>query len=391
MSTSLVNTLRPIELNINQIFLDPNNPRFLSPDWEYISEENITSDYIQQKTLDMMVTSYGIYKLAANIRINGFLRMDRIVVRKILMQHSVKSNSDTQPQADQYVVLEGNRRISAIKVIHEELKTNSTIDAEILNSITELECLEYVGSNNEAAWIFQGLRHISGIADWPPFNKAKLLVDQMESESLNLTQVGERFGISPFAAGQWMRGYKAYEQASSESDFTYELDMNIYPYFQEIFGRSSVGVREWLEWDETTMEFKNKLNLNEFIGWLYPKDEDNTDAFGQWDKRHLDGRDDLRTISYLIKQAPKQFDEFRRELKLENAYAKALATKHDEAINDTTDQTFAAIEKCILALDNVPAKALRHPDIKANLVVKCKNVISVMRELIPEVFEDGAE
>ena len=389
MSTSLVNTLRPIELNINQIFLDPNNPRFLSPDWDYISEDNITSDYIQQKTLDMMVTSYGVDKLAANIRINGFLKMDRIVVRKISTSNS--SSIGTQSQPDQYVVLEGNRRISAIKVIHEELKTNSTIDAEILNSITELECLEYVGSNNEAAWIFQGLRHISGIADWPPFNKAKLLVDQMDSEGLNLTQVGERFGISPFAAGQWMRGYKAYEQASQESDFTHELDMNIYPYFQEIFGRSSVGVREWLEWDETTMEFKNKLNLNEFIGWLYPKDEDNTDAFGQWDKRHLDGRDDLRTISYLIKQAPKQFDEFRRELKLENAYAKALAAKHEETITDATDQTFTAIEKCIHALDNVPAKALRDVETKANLVTKCKIMIGIMREMIPEAFEDGAE
>jgi hypothetical protein len=396
MSKSLVKTLKPINLNINQIYLDPNNPRFLSPDWEYISEDNITSTFIQEKTLDTMITNYGIDKLAANIRINGFLNMDRIVVKKIVIETpttdtNIEESGTNKVQHDKYVVLEGNRRISAIKIIHKELLTNSTIDSEVLESINELECLEYVGSNSEAAWIFQGLRHISGIADWPPFNKAKLLVDQMDSENLTLTEVGERFGISPFAAGQWMRGYKAYEQASKESDFSQELDMNIYPYFQEIFGRSSIGVRDWLEWDDTDMEFKNKLNLNEFIGWLYPKDEDNMDAFGKWDKRHLDGRDDLRTISYLVKQAPKQFDEFRRELKLENAYAKALAAKHDETISDATELTFTTLEKCIHSLDNVPARALRDAEVKQNLIDTCKKLIKIIKELLPEALEDGAE
>lgn len=379
MSTSLVNSLRPIRLKIGQIFLDPNNPRFLSPDWEYVSEDKITQGFIQQKTLDLMVTSYGIDNLAANIRINGFLQMDRIVVRKL-------SN-----QGENYVVLEGNRRISAIRLIHDELKNNSNIDSEILSSISELECLEYVGQNSAAAWIFQGLRHISGIADWPPFNKAKLLVDQMQTEQLNLTQVGERFGITPFAAGQWMRGYKAFEQAGRDSEFTHELDMRIYPYFQEIFGRSSVGVREWLEWDERSMEFKNKLNLNEFISWLYPKDEENTDAFGNWDRRHLKGRDDLRQISYLIKQAPTQFDEFRRELDLENSYVKAIAAKQAETIRDATDATIEALERCAHVLDNVPAKAIRNSETKGVLIEKCKNLLTIMNSVLPEALQGNVE
>ncbi|CAN5585391.1 hypothetical protein BH11BAC3_BH11BAC3_06770 [soil metagenome] len=386
MSISLVNTLKPIALNIEQLYLDPNNPRFLSPDWEYISEDKITSEFIQHKTLDVMINNYGIDKLAANIRLNGFLKMDRIVVRKIVL---VADKETEKNDIERFVVLEGNRRLAAIKVIHQQLKANSTIDADVLSSINEIECLEYIGSNSEAAWIFQGLRHISGITDWPPFNKAKLLVDQMNSENLTLTQVGERFGISPFAAGQWMRGYKAYEQSSNESDYIQELDMNIYPYLQEIFGRSSIGLRDWLEWDEKEMQFKNKLNLNEFIGWLYPKDSDNTDAFGNWEKRHLDGRDDLRTISYLITQAPKHFDEFRRELKLENAYAKALASKHEDKMLDATEQTFISLTKCIQALNNVPAKAIGNTTTKDALIDKCSELISIINELLPEAIKNG--
>ena len=369
MTKSLVNQLKPITLKIDDIYLDPNNPRFLSPDWEYISEDKITNDFIQEKTKELMRVNYGIDKLASNIRINGFLNMDRIVVQKI------------QSEENKFVVLEGNRRISAVKLIHEQLKINTQIDEDVLSSIKEIECLEYIGTDKEAAWIFQGLRHISGITDWPPFNKAKLLVDQMESEGLTLTQVGDRFGISPYAAGQWMRGYKAYEQASKESDYIQELDMRIYPYFQEVFGKSSIGVREWLEWNETDNEFKNKLNLNEFIGWLYPKEDDESDAFGNWDKRYLSGRDDLRTIAYLIRQAPKQFDEFRRDLDLEKAYAKALALKQEQTDFDATDNTFQSLNQCINALDNVPAKALRNPQTKQELITKCKDLIAIISEL----------
>lgn len=376
MSTSLVNTIHPVSLRIEQIFLDPNNPRFLSPGWEYISEDKITTSSIQDSVLHQMKVNFGIDKLAANIKINGFLKIDRIIVRKIAGEEDV------------YVVLEGNRRVSAIKTIHEQLLTDSRIDESVLDSINVLECLEYIGDDPKAAWIFQGLRHISGITDWPPFNKAKLLVDQMEKEGLNLTQVGERFGISPYSAGQWMRGYMAYQQANAESDYIQELDMRIYPYFQEVFGKSSIGVREWLEWDEKSGEFLNKLNLNEFIGWLYPKEDDESDAFGDWDKRHLNGRDDLRTLSYLYKQAPKQFDEFRRELDLERAYTKALALKQESIVVDVTTKTFEVLKQCINVIDNIPAKILRNPGTKSQLMSECKSLISILQEVIPEVFDD---
>ncbi|WP_157974648.1 hypothetical protein [Lewinella sp. IMCC34183] len=374
MSVSLVETLKPINLSIDKIYLDPNNPRFLDRDWEYISDDNITDESIQDAVKHKMRTNFGIDKLAANIKLNGFLKIDRIIVQRIL-------------DSKEYVVLEGNMRMCAVKLLHEQLETDSRIDENVLSSITDIECLEYIGTDPQAAWIFQGLRHISGITDWPPFNKAKLLVNQMESEDLTLTQVGERFGISPYAAGQWMRGYKAYDQANKESDYIQELDMRSYAYFQEIFGRSSVGIREWLEWDEGTGEFQNRLNLNEFIGWLYPKEDDESDAFGDWEKRHLNTRDDLRQLSYLYQQAPRQFNEFRRDLDLEKAYAKALSLKQEAKNKDATSKTFEALSNCKNALDNVPAKALRNFETKSQLITEIKKLVSVIEEIIPEALE----
>ncbi len=91
----------------------------------------------------------------------------------------------------------------------------------------------------------------------------------MEQEHLGLTAAGKRFGLSAFGAGQWVRGYYAFKQAREESDYVHEVDERAYPYFQELFGRSSSPVREWLGWNEDGYKFKNPLNFNEFVGWLY--------------------------------------------------------------------------------------------------------------------------
>ena len=177
MDQSLVKTITKIETHIDNLFLDPNNPRFVSPEWEYISEDNIMKPAIQDNFTGKLISGFGIEKLASNIKINGFLKIDRVVVKKI---------NGTE---DKYVVLEGNRRICASKMICDFAKTNSELPDDVVDSVTNIECLEYIGTDPKAAWIFQGLRHISGITDWPPFNKAKLLVEQMASDDLTLTQV----------------------------------------------------------------------------------------------------------------------------------------------------------------------------------------------------------
>ena len=379
MDQSLVKSIVQIETHIDNLFLDPNNPRFISPEWNYISDDNIMNSSVQENIKGRLITGFGIEKLASNIRINGFLKIDRVVVKKI-------NNTE-----DKYVVLEGNRRICAAKLIFEQAQTNSELPEDVVDSVTNIECLEYIGTDPKASWIFQGLRHISGITDWPPFNKAKLLVEQMETDDLTLTQVGERFGITAYAAGQWMRGYRAFQQASQDSDFIHELDIKSYPFFQEIFGRSSSGVREWLDWDDNNRVFKNVLNLDEFISWLYPREEEDGDAFGSWDKRHLKVRDDLRTLSYLIKESPDHFEVFRRTKNLENAYANALSAKQKEQISDQTENTLKILNKCIGAIDNLPAKALRNDEIKSKIIAICKKLIQSISDIIPEVIDENEQ
>lgn len=249
------------------------------------------------------------------------------------------------------------------------------VSARVLESLRVIPCLIYTGQEQDASWILQGLRHITGIIDWSSFNKARLLVEQMEKEELSLTDVGKRFGLTPFGAGQWMRGYYAFKQARERSDFIREVNERLYPYLQELFSRSSVKVREWMDWSERDREFKNELNLNEFLGWFYPRpeaepDQANQEALGDWENRFIRRQDDIRQVAFLISEAPESFEQFRRERELEQAYLTAIAKKQQEAASikyDPVNAVFLTLRECTKALENIPLKMIRDPDQKNRL------------------------
>lgn len=376
-TTSLVQDLKPVQLALSSIYLDPNNPRFVGQNWTYISDDEIANDAVQDDTRLRMVRDFGIEKLKMNMEVNGYLPIDRVIVREF-----AKSK---------YVVLEGNRRICAAKLISNYAVDGSPVSEEVLESLKIIPCLQYVGSEQDAAWIFQGLRHITGISDWSAFNKAKLLVEQMEEEGLNLTSVGKRFGLTPYGAGQWVRGYYAFKQARESSDFISEVDEKAYPYFQELFSRSSAAVREWLEWNEDERKFRNVLNFNEFVSWLYPRlanDEDGEDVdgepLGDWDKRHLKSRDDIRQIAFLIREDKKAFESFRYEKDIEKAYSAAMTRKYEKEAREAYDQeeeAFRIIKECTTALDNIPHKLLKNPSSKERLFKALGQLETAIAEL----------
>ena len=100
--------LDPQDIKLEQLYLDPNNPRFQ----EYASDETpdskITEPEVQSNALAKLSKNFGSDKLKENMKANGFLPIDRVVARRI------------DGAEDAYVVLEGNRRIAAAKSVKVE-------------------------------------------------------------------------------------------------------------------------------------------------------------------------------------------------------------------------------------------------------------------------------
>lgn len=357
---ALTNQLSSNSVKLSNLYLDPNNPRFVDANWIPIDDGEISDSEVQERTRRRMVREFSVDKLRMNMEVNGYLPIDRVIVREFADGY--------------YVVLEGNRRICAAKMISALTVDGAAVSSEVLDSLKEIPVLVYTGGDYlNAAWIFQGLRHISGIEDWSAFNKAKLLVEQMEEDNLSLSDVGRRFGLTSHGAGQWVRGYYAFKQAKEESDFVAEVDERSYPYFQELFSRSSAAVRDWLGWNDHDRRFEDLISLNEYVSWLYPRlgdtDDDETEGsgVGDWDRRYLARRDDIRDIAFLLRESPEHFQQFRHSGKLEQAYSQALTKKYEEEAKENSDpvqDVFAAMKLTSKMLDNLPLKVVKDDALK---------------------------
>ncbi|WP_139835198.1 ParB N-terminal domain-containing protein [Aeromonas hydrophila] len=366
--------LSPIDIPLEQIFLDPNNPRFTVADWTYIPSEQWDKPDVQEVAQRRLLADFDVEKLRMSMEVNGFLPIDRVIVKRF--------------SENKYIVLEGNRRICAAKLIGSLAIDGSNVSVAVKDSLSEIPCLQYTGTDEDAAWVFQGLRHISGVVEWSAFNKAKLLVEQMEKDDLTLTEVGKRFGLTSHGAGQWVRGYRAFHQARQSSDYINEVDENSYPYFQELFGRSSAPIREWLEWDESNYEFTNKLNLDEFISWLYPRpnngQEDGLSKKGDFGSRRLARRDDIRQLSVVFVNEKELFEQFRSGIELEACYSQMLTRQYERENKkklDPVSDLYLAIDVCIKCIGNIPYKAMMNQDTKGKIIQSLENLEAAISDV----------
>ena len=83
---------------------------------------------------------------------------------------------------DSYVVVEGNRRLAAVKLLNQQIpppsrRSNSVAqirDEAVEPAPVELPCILY--SSRRDVMRYLGYRHITGIREWDALSKAKYLV-----------------------------------------------------------------------------------------------------------------------------------------------------------------------------------------------------------------------
>lgn len=276
--------LDQMTLPINVLFLDPNNPRFWSEQSQKMAEvpdAKIPDPGHQERALTRIANSHGLDELKASVLRNGFLPLDRIVVREL----------DGAP--GKYVTIEGNRRLAAVKTLRDQIEQGTVsetgITEEYLNDLRSrtdnLEVLVYKGAEKDVAWILQGIRHIGGIRDWMPAQQGKLVADQIDKEGLTLSEAGQRFGLSAQAVGRRYRSYKALQQMREDEEFQSKAENKYYSLFEEAI--RDKHVKAWLEWNDEAKRFQNIDNLKQFYAWICPDEEREGQERRVHDPRHI--------------------------------------------------------------------------------------------------------
>lgn len=256
--------LRAIDVSLDQLYLDPNNYRFIDqPEYSFVEDKDIPSSIVQKKTMRFLLgpAQDGIKDLIDSIRTNGFLEFEQIQVRTIA--------------PGKYVVVEGNRRVATLKFLKKQFEAEGSIEELLLGYIQSITVSLIDGFDERDNYIAMGLQHIGGKKKWSPLNQARLLRDLLEKQHMNETEICNSLGISRSAIRTRLRALSLADLYMM-SDYGDQFRSDMFSFFEEIMKRTEL--RLWLNWDDSSQRCNNQLNQERLFNWISFIEEDDEHA-----------------------------------------------------------------------------------------------------------------
>lgn len=263
----LSTVLREKLVSIENLYLDPNNPRYADITQRPfdIPTEKVTYHSVQGKAFERILDDrFLVQQLKDSILKIGFLPVDRLVVMEL------------EGNPGKYLVIEGNRRLAAIKSLLED-RDNGEIDVpeDIEKTLMNLPVLVIAEqdprSRRYLARVFQGVRHLSGVREWGPYQQAQI-VAMMLDEGKDLQEICDTLGITKRRANILRKCYYAMNQMKSDPDYDEYYRPNLFSYFDDLFRIRKL--REWMEWNDDENLFENTEHRHMFYNWIVGEEEE---------------------------------------------------------------------------------------------------------------------
>lgn len=255
---------KPFKVSVDRLRFDLKNPR-------YVSDQPSGRSSEAQIILKLMSLA-DIAELVQSIAANGYIDIEPMVA---------------MPDGNDFIVLEGNRRLAAIRLLsNAELARECSflaphISAAVAASLKELTV--YVVSKREDARDFIGFKHINGPHRWDALAKARFAADWFLSEKsrgVSLEDIARRLGDRHDTVKRLVNGIFVLDQAHRERIFDI-VDRSpgrafafshLYvaltrPGFQEFLGLSADWRRE--DPKPNPIPKENLDNLHRVLLWLY--------------------------------------------------------------------------------------------------------------------------
>ncbi|MDO9531084.1 MAG: ParB N-terminal domain-containing protein [Deltaproteobacteria bacterium] len=267
------------------LLLDPNNYRFQDLEgFVYAAEDRFHEESVQKRAYLRLRQEETLQALKNSILRNGYITVERIVVRPYA--HFTDKR---------WIVIEGNRRLAAVKWIIEDHGAGVDIPQDVLDSIKKLPVL--IAEQTMPDQIFRaslmGIRHVSGTKQWGGYQRAKLVASMRDDLKLEATEVAERLAMSATEVNRRYRAFKALQQMQNDEEFGGYAKPSMYPLFHEAI--SIQVVKNWLGWNDDTSEFTNHDALFEFFNLITPSEDEEGNTKDQKITTYLQVRE-LRSI-----------------------------------------------------------------------------------------------
>ena len=251
------------DLAPSDLLADPNNYRFQDEEgFVYAADDRFHEDAVQQRTERRLRRDEGIGLLKASIMRNGYIPIERLVVRPYTYAEN------------KWVVIEGNRRLTAVKWILDDYEAGVNIDQLVLDSIKTLPVT--IVEQNAPDTVFRaslmGIRHVSSIKQWGGYQRSKLVATMRDDLYLDPSEIGERLGLSTQEVNRRYRAFKALEQMQKDEEYSVHARPSLYPIFHEALALPVV--RDWLGWSDDDSGFHKETNLQSFYDLITPTEEE---------------------------------------------------------------------------------------------------------------------
>ena len=249
-------------VEVSKLTFDLRNPRLV----EYDLGANPTEAEIIQLLWQVM----DVRELVLSIQASGFFRHEPLIVSK---------------ENGENVVIEGNRRLAAVKLlldpdIVEDLKTDiPLLSDEEKAALVELPVLVDTRQN---AWRYLGFKHVNGPAKWSSFAKSQYIADVHRNYGVPLEDIARQIGDTHRTVQRLFRGLMVIEQAERMKIFDREDRYNRHFSFSHLYTglgydgiASFIGLQPEGEEVEEPVPMEKSKELTELCLWLYGSKREN--------------------------------------------------------------------------------------------------------------------
>lgn len=335
--------LEKITINIDDLLLDPDNPRFSKHPSEYVSEDRYDDSDVQEQTfIAMQGKKFEIKELMDSIRSKGFVPVDNIFVKKV---------------KGKYLVVEGNRRITAVKVLlklHDDGKKKDRLSKEILETLNEIECFDLTKNTDDEIDFILGLRHHGSIKIWDflpsAYNLYKRYMKELGGDDPEKfyydAQIAKKiknlYSIRLAEVRNKLRAYRAYLQLVDAGDGI-EIDDKKFSIIHDAIADKKA--RAWLGFDEYNCNFSDE-GADTFIDLVFGNPEQ-----GPVITAASAGESNLRDFIYVLKNGnDADIDRIVKERE------SASAVKADVKSKVTERTLLRSLEEALSELEKIQIK-----------------------------------
>jgi len=291
----------PLSLDIRQLYLWPDNPRLIGflKVWTKDSEEKkIIDEDVQQEIINLL-SQTDLDSLIESIDSNGFLKFpDKILVRK-LYDKGKEITDKTKSLADKYsfLVIEGNRRIAALKLMFNSWQLDNGGNDEISFQyikvpVVELEKNETMTHDEYLEQIYRvlGVRHVHGVRNWSPWQQAEIIRHSLKSSPTDINErkrLANAWSISQTKILRYLRVACAMDILRSERKTFYKVNIEkfkgLFSHFLRIM--RSTNAMKYFSWDDSQFSFTDNIKRNLLFDLLIGPAEKFTGS--KWNSRIL--------------------------------------------------------------------------------------------------------